>query len=169
MKYLYLIRHAKSSWDNPGIADIDRPLNKRGKRDAPLMGGRLQQQGVMPDLIYVSPARRARKTAKIIAGCVGYPQERIVKRKDIYSSDINLLLRVIQGTDDEVSSLFLVGHNYVLTDLAELLTSEVLGNVPTCGIVGVELPIASWQELTGGRGTMLFFDYPKKHQPGDGA
>ena len=164
MKYLYLIRHAKSSWDNPGLADIDRPLNKRGKRDAPLMGERLQQYGVVPDLIYASPAKRARKTAAIIAESVGYPLERIVEQRNIYSSDMNLLLSVIHQTENSVERLFLVGHNYVLTDLAEQLTSEKLGNVPTCGIVGVAFNIASWQEVAGGRGEMLFFDYPKKHE-----
>lgn len=163
MKYLYLIRHAKSSWDNPGLADIDRPLNKRGKRDAPLMGGRLKLHGVMPDLVYASPAKRARRTAAIIAECVGYPVENIVEQRNIYSSDMNLLLSVIQQTENSVERLFLVGHNYVLTDLAEQLTSEKLGNVPTCGIVGVAFNIGSWQEVAGGRGEMLFFDYPKKH------
>lgn len=163
MKRLYLIRHAKSSWDTPGLADIDRPLNKRGKRDAPFMGERLKRYGVLPDLIYASPARRARTTARIIADCIGYPRERIEEKKDIYTSDMNLLLRLVQGVDDAVASLFLVGHNYVLTDFAEYLTREVLGNVPTCGVVGVSFHCTSWLEVAGGSGEMLFFDYPKKH------
>jgi phosphohistidine phosphatase len=162
MKRLYLIRHAKSSWDDPALADIDRPLNKRGRRDAPFMGERLKRYGVMPDLIYASPAKRARTTARIIAECIGYPGERIEERKDIYTSDMNLLLRLVQGADNGVTSLFMVGHNDVLTDFAEYLTGEVLGNVPTCGIVGMEFRCASWQEVSGGCGEMLFFDYPKK-------
>lgn len=169
MKRLYLIRHAKSSWNNPGLDDIDRPLNKRGKRDAPFMGARLKEHGVQPDLIYTSPAKRARKTAKSIADCVGYPLERIESHPGIYSSELKRLLVLVQGTQDPVNELFLVGHNYVLTDFAEYLTGEVLGNIPTCGIVGVAFAIDSWQEVAGGRGDMLFFDYPKKHAtPGEG-
>lgn len=163
MKRLYLIRHAKSSWDTPGLDDIDRPLNKRGKRDAPLMGARLRHYGVQPDLIYASPARRAGKTAQLIAERVGYPQERIEQHAGIYSSELNRLLELVQGTDNGVDVLFLVGHNYVLTDFAEYLTGEVLGNIPTCGIVGVAFEIRSWKDVAGGRGEMLFFDYPKKH------
>lgn len=163
MKHLYLIRHAKSSWDNPGLTDSERPLNKRGKRDAPFMGGRLKRHGVMPELIYASPARRARKTAKIIAATIGYPVGKISLQEDIYTSDVNLLLQVVQRTDDSVDNLFLVGHNYVLTDLAEHLTSGVIGNIPTCGIVCIAFNVPSWAEVTGGRGEMLFFDYPKKH------
>lgn len=164
MKHLYLIRHAKSSWDSPGLADAERPLNKRGKRDAPFMGARLKEQGIMPDLIYASPAKRAKRTAGIIAEAIGYPVDNIRLQEDIYTSDLNLLLQVVQKTEDTVDNLFLVGHNYVLTDLAESLTSEVLGNIPTCGIVSIAFNVASWREVTGGRGEMLFFDYPKKHQ-----
>lgn len=169
MKHLYLIRHAKSSWDSPGLTDKERPLNRRGKRDAPFMGARLKKYGVMPDLIYASPAKRARKTARIIAECLGYPLDKISRREDIYSSDMNLLLRVVQNTENTVNSLFLVGHNYVLTDFAEYLTSEALGNVPTCGIVGVAFPVDSWSEVAGARGQLLFFDYPKKHLHREGS
>lgn len=165
MKRLFLIRHAKSSWDAQGLDDIDRPLNKRGKRDAPFMGARLQRYGVQPDLIYTSPARRARTTAQLIAGCLGYPEERIEQHAGIYSSELNRLLELVQQTDNGVNVLFLVGHNYVLTDLAEFLTGEALGNVPTCGIVGVAFDIRSWKDVAGGEGQMLFFDYPKKHAP----
>jgi len=163
MKHLYLIRHAKSSWDNPGLTDAERPLNKRGKRDAPFMGEQLKVQEVMPDLIYASPARRAKETARIIAEAIGYPVQDIRLREEIYTSDLNLLLQVVQKTEDTIANLFLVGHNYVLTDLAESLTSEVLGNIPTCGIVCIAFNVTSWREVTGGRGEMLYFDYPKKH------
>ncbi|SHO50534.1 SixA phosphatase family protein [Desulfopila aestuarii] len=163
MKHLYLIRHAKSSWDNPGLTDAERPLNKRGKRDAPFMGKLLKEQGIMPDLICASPAKRAKQTAKIIAESIGFPTQDIRLLDDIYTSDLNLLLQVVQQIEDTVANLFLVGHNYVLTDLAESLTSEVLGNIPTCGIVSIAFNVASWSEVTGGRGEMLFFDYPKKH------
>jgi len=163
MKQLYLIRHAKSSWNNPGLDDIDRPLNKRGKRDAPFMGERLHKLGVRPDMVYTSPAKRARKTARTIADCVGYPPERIQQHADIYTSDINKLLRVVRHAERSIGRLFLVGHNYVLTDLAEYLTNEPLGNVPTCGIVAIDFDIDSWQQVGEAGGQLQFFDYPKKH------
>lgn len=164
MKRLLLIRHAKSSWSNPDLEDIDRPLSKRGKRDAPFMGERLGREGIFPDLIYTSPAKRARKTAKHIARSVGYPDEGIVRKSDIYSSDINSLLAVVKETPENVNTLFLVGHNYVLTDLAEFLTGEVLVNVPTCGIVAMQFGCSVWSDVDGGHGELLFFDYPKKHR-----
>jgi len=167
MKHLYLIRHAKSSWNNPDLSDLERPLNKRGKRDAPFMGARLKKQGIMPELICTSHAKRARKTAAVIAECIGYPAEKIQRQETIYTSDLNQLLHVVQQTDDEVNSMFLVGHNYALTDLAEHLSGEVLGNVPTCGIVCIAFDVPSWREVAGNRGKMLFFDYPKKHSHSD--
>lgn len=164
MKTLYLIRHAKSSWANPGLDDIDRPLNKRGKRDAPFMGGRLYRYGVRPDIIYTSPAKRARKTAKHIALALEYPLTAIEQHGDIYTSDLQRLLGVVRKTSQPVNTLFLVGHNYVITDLAEYLTAKQLGNIPTCGIVGISFAQETWREIAAGEGTLLFFDYPKKHK-----
>ncbi|WP_136805400.1 SixA phosphatase family protein [Desulfosediminicola flagellatus] len=164
MKRLFLIRHAKSSWDHPGLDDIERPLNKRGKRDAPFMGSRLKKFNINPDMIYTSPAKRARKTAKQIALNIGYPVEKIEQHAGIYTSDMNRLLLLVQETENSIDTLFLVGHNYVLTDFAEYLTGEVFGNIPTCGIVGVAFPIESWREVHQEKGEMLFFDYPKKHR-----
>lgn len=165
MKQLYLIRHAKSSWAMPGLADAKRPLNSRGKIDAPLMGERLHQSGVVPDLICASPAKRARKTAEKIAKAVGYPQSAIAIEEDIYSADLGLLLAVIRKTATRVGTLFLVGHNYVITDLAEYLTGENFGSIPTCGMVGMRFPGEDWQEVAEGTGQFLMFDYPKNHRP----
>ena len=165
MKQLYLIRHAKSSWATSGLADAKRPLNSRGKIDAPFMGGRLRESGVVPDLIYASPAKRARKTAEKIAKAVGYPQSAIAIEDGIYSADLGLLLEVIRKTAPQIGTLFLVGHNYVITDLAEYLTGENFGSMPTCGIVGMSFPGEDWQGVAEGTGQFLLFDYPKKHRP----
>lgn len=164
MKTLYLIRHAKSSWADPGLDDIHRPLNHRGKRDAPFMGSLLQQQGVQPDMIYSSPAKRARKTAKKIARKVGYPVTGIEQHAGIYTSDMQSLLTVIRETGDAVETLFLVGHNFVITDLAEYLTAKPLGNIPTCGVVGISFACDSWAKIAASEGVLLLFDYPKKHR-----
>jgi phosphohistidine phosphatase len=163
VRRLYLIRHAKSSWTEPDLADFDRPLSNRGKLDAPFMGKRLAAYGVRPDLILASPAKRARKTALLIAAAVGYGEKDIVFDEDIYESDVPGLLSIIAKVPARVGVLFLVGHNYAITDLADYLSGRSIGNIPTCGIVAIEFADGSWSELQAGSGRTLFFDYPKKH------
>ena len=167
MRRLYLIRHAKSSWSEPGLRDFDRPLSSRGKVDAPFMGKRLARHGVRPSLIFASPAKRTRKTAQYIAESVGYPTKDIVFFEAIYEAGVDDLLRTIAQAMDEAENLFLVGHNYSITDLAESLTGKSLGNVPTGGIVGIEFSAEKWSEILPGTGKLLFFDYPKKHHSRD--
>jgi phosphohistidine phosphatase len=163
VRRLYLIRHAKSSWVEPGLADFDRPLNHRGKLDAPFMGKRLAEYGVRPELILASPAKRARKTALLIAAAVGYTEKNIVFDEAIYQSEAAGLLSIIARVPSEIGVLFLVGHNYAITDLADYLSGRSIGNIPTCGIVAIEFAGASWSGLQAGSGRTLFFDYPKKH------
>jgi len=168
VKRLYLVRHAKSSWKNPELDDFDRPLNKRGKRDAPLMGQRLREANVRPDLIISSPAKRARKTAKIIAAQIEYPGKKIQWTESLYAAETLILLQILHKIEDSVEQLMLVGHNPGLTQLAELLTKEQIDNIPTTGIFAVGLDIESWGQAAEGSGIPVFFDYPKKHsqEPG---
>lgn len=163
MRRLYLIRHAKSSWAEPGIRDFDRPLNSRGKLDAPFMGKRLAAYGVHPDLILASQAKRARKTALSIAEAVDYPAADIVFSEAIYEAGVADLLQILAQAPADAGSLFLVGHNFTITDLAENLTGQSIGNIPTCGIVGIEFSAVSWADVGPGTGRLLFFDSPKKH------
>lgn len=160
-KLLVLIRHAKSSWSDQSLSDYERPLNKRGKHDAPFMGQLLRQKGVQPDLFLSSSAKRARKTAKHIAAAIEYPFESIVFNRELYLAGEEKLFDVVAKTDDAVETLFLVGHNYGLTDLADSLTSADIENVPTAGIVGIEIG-DSWKDIHPGKATLQFFDYPKK-------
>ncbi len=162
MKRLYLIRHAKSSWSNLKISDFDRPLNQRGKKEAPLMAQRLAQRGVCPDALISSPAKRARKTAEIVARSVKYPVKRIHFIDLVYTSETSDLLRVLQKTDNLIETAFLVGHNYAITDLAVMLTGEYISKIPTSGVVAMDLAIETWAEAGAGRGTVLFFDYPER-------
>jgi len=163
MKTLYLIRHAKSSWSNPALSDFDRGLNKRGKRNAPFMGKRLADYNVLPDLILSSPAKRAKKTAKIIAKTIGYPKKKIVYDETIYHAAVQDMLRIVSTASDSNNALFLVGHNYAITEFAELLTNRRINNIPTSGIVAVTFPFEQWKRVGFGKGKLEFFDYPKKH------
>lgn len=163
MKRLFLIRHAKSSWDEPDVADIDRPLNNRGKRDAPVMGERLKKEHkAKPDLILSSPAKRALRTAKIIAKEIDYPEGKIEIKDSLYGSGVPAMLNIIQYLDDSLNEVMLFGHNPDLTSLANYLSNQHVDNIPTCGIFCVDFEIRSWQDVKNGEGIFKLFDYPKK-------
>ncbi|MFP7753051.1 SixA phosphatase family protein [Thermodesulfobacteriota bacterium B35] len=162
MKRLLLCRHAKSSWKDPSLTDRQRPLNRRGKRDAPLMGEWLATRGVRPDAVVSSPARRARKTAKHLARKLGYPPARIRIVEAIYGATPGVLLDCIREFDPAWEQVLMVGHNNEFTVLANILGDLEIGNVPTCGVVCLDFAVASWQDAGEGGGILVFFDYPKK-------
>lgn len=162
MKTLYVIRHAKSSWDNPTLSDVDRPLNNRGKKDAPAMGKRLAQRQVVPDLLLSSPAERALTTCKIIAEEIHYPSGKIKTDKNLYHAEDAEILRIIQGLDNKYACVWIFGHNPGLTDFVNLVADADIANIPTCGVVICALDIQSWDEANGKKGVATFFDYPKK-------
>lgn len=161
-KLLLICRHAKSSWQDHALGDVDRPLNKRGQRDAPEMGRRLHQRGLRLDLIVASHAVRARTTAGLYADQLGYPQERIHIEPALYAATTKALLTLLRHMDPGFARVMIVGHNPEFTALANLLGSKVaIDNLPTGGIVALEFAVASWAELAAGTGRMLFFDFPK--------
>ena len=162
MKYLYLIRHAKSSWSDPSLSDFDRPLNKRGKRDLPVMGQRMATYEPKPELIISSPAKRARRTARGIGTALGFSKREIVLDEELYTFSPEGFFRVLQRTPDVIQVLALVGHNHGLTECAEMLSGESLVNVPTCGIVLITFDQPSWQKVVSGGGSLVLFDYPKR-------
>lgn len=164
MKKLYLIRHAKSSWDNPDLSDFDRPLNHRGEKDAPRMGKRLKDRKVAPDVIITSPAKRAVDTCKAIAKELHFPKDKIRKEQKLYHANEDQLLSIIQhlpdlNDDEEVVLLF--GHNPGLTEFANILLNENLDNIRTCGIVAADLHLDKWKDAHFGCGKMVFYDFPK--------
>jgi phosphohistidine phosphatase len=164
MKILTVVRHAKSSWEFPELTDSDRPLNKRGKNDAPAMGQRLAAKAISPDLIVTSPAKRALKTAKVVAGELGYPKKKLVIEERVYLADVVELMSILHEIDNSYKDVFLVGHNPGLTDLVNDLMGESILNVPTCGVVRAKFNIETWKALGKGTGKLEFFDYPKKDQ-----
>ena len=161
MKNLLLIRHAKSSWDEPNLHDSERPLNKRGLADAPVMGKRLQGRGISADLFLTSPANRARQTAQIIAQETGYPAEAIKIQDEIYLEGVESLFKLITNQQPTCNTLFLCGHNPDMSMLASLLVPGFLSSIPTCGIVHISFNISSWKLIKPAGGKLLFFDSPK--------
>jgi phosphohistidine phosphatase len=168
VKTLYLVRHAKSSWADATLADHERPLNKRGLRDAPTMGQRLAEKKVKVDAMWVSPALRAVETARLLAQAVNISKKSVEIHDRLYSSSIDDLLFEIGSCSEKVKSLLIVGHNPVLTELADFLidkrqAAEIMA-IPTCGIVALEFSGSSWQQIKKNEGRFLFFDYPKKER-----
>lgn len=161
MKTLYLIRHAKSSWSNPDLSDFDRPLNDRGRRDAPRMGKRLKEKAIAPDLMLSSPANRAITTCREIASVLGYDESRIKTDKRIYHASEEELINILSELQDTQKTVMLFGHNPGFTNFANALLSEHIMNIPTCGVVAGKLNIQSWKEINNGCGKLVFFDFPK--------
>lgn len=164
MKTLYILRHAKSSWEFEELSDHDRPLNKRGRSDAPIMGRELASRGVLPELIVSSPAVRAITTATLVGRELGYNPDDVVIDERIYGADKETLLEVVQETPVELNSMLLVGHNEALTDFANMLSPEMVGSIPTTGLVALQFDCESWYEISRDNAEFLFFDFPKNYK-----
>lgn len=161
MKWLSLVRHAKSSWKDEELTDFERPLNARGERDAPRMARRFAAASPRPDLVLASPAERARRTAQVIAAQAGLVDALEFERA-LYLATPGQMLGLAQEQDDAVGHLVLVGHNPGLTALVDLLARAGIQNVPTCGIVRLELDVEHWRDAAPGCARLVDFDYPKK-------
>jgi len=160
MKTLYLIRHAKSDW-KPDLTDFKRPLNKRGIKDTPFMAKKLIELEFNPELIICSSAQRTTATAQLICEEINYPQEEILFNQSIYESSIDNLISLINQFPNKNNEIALIGHNPSITMLANYLTGNYIGNMPTCSIVKIELEIDNWNEVIEGIGIQKYFIYPK--------
>jgi len=156
-----LVRHAKSGWDNPLLADFDRPLSGRGENDAPEMAKRLVKKGLVPQYLVSSPALRAKTTAGIFAKQLKLPAP--TYNAAIYEATYTTLLSVVNSFPDEYGFVALFGHNPGLSQLTYHLTGD-LYDMPTCGIVLIELEADSWKMVSGDTGTIKYNDYPKNEQ-----
>ncbi len=162
MKTLTLVRHAKSSWSDATLGDRKRPLNQRGKRDAPMMGQRLAEHGVRPSLIISSPAKRAWSTAKIVAEALSYPREFLQREDSLYLASLDDFLDVLVAQDQDFNSIMVVGHNPGMTDFANFLSPGLTNNLPTAGVVSVEIDQDHWNLYERPKTRLLLYDYPKK-------
>jgi len=160
MKTIYLIRHAKSSWKEP-VSDFDRGLNKRGKRDLPFMASLIQSKQIVPDLILSSPAKRTKLTAEVFA------KELKVKNlkfeQSMYECSYSKLLSIIHKLPNNISTVFLVGHNPGLNMLASYLSGKNIENIPTCAVYGLKFKCNEWRQIDKAQGENTLFEYPKKY------
>ena len=163
MKTVYLIRHAKSSWDYPALRDIERPLNKRGLRDAPFMARLLKKQGVQPDAIFSSPAVRALTTATFFKNELDLDGEDIFLRDEIYEAFPQSILHMIRTMPEHLDTVMLFGHNPTFTSVTNMFTDKHIGNVPTCGISHIEAEIENWSEFNEKNASLKAFYFPKQY------
>lgn len=163
MKTLYLMRHAKSSWSFDDLNDHDRPLNERGRDDAPQMGQALAERNITLDLLVSSSAVRALSTAALVAKELNYPNEKITVQERIYRADVADLLDIVQRLPDTADSVLLIGHNNTITDFANLLSPSQLNEMPTAAVVCLKFNCASWEQIDRANAEFYFYDSPRNH------
>ena len=162
MKFLYLLRHAKSSWAENGLSDRQRPLAERGLRDAPMMGERFSARGEHLEQIISSPALRAHTTARLFAEAGGFPPADVVVEDDLYFLGSGSIENVILSQDDQLQSIMLVFHNPDITHFVNSIDYEVsIDNVPTSGLIKLSCDIVHWQDWSSANTIFEYFDYPK--------
>lgn len=162
MKRVFLIRHAKSSWADPGLSDFERPLNARGLSDAPEMAKRLVHQKLKIDAFLSSPARRAMKTAQLFAHAYDQGKKDIIQLQDLYLAGSDQILDAIRSAaPDKAETIAVVAHNPGITELANSLTDARIDNMPTASVFAVQAESGHWQDFPGAGLQFLFFDFPK--------
>lgn len=165
MKYLTIIRHAKSSWSDMSLSDIDRPLNKRGLKSAPVMGQVLKSRGIQFDSVFTSRARRAHDTIKLICRELDFPATDIKVSEDLYTFGYHDVLEFIYQIDNELNDIAIGGHNPACHSLFFLLTNRNLAKYPTCAVARIKFEINSWSEIAPSKGELVFYEIPRNHLP----
>lgn len=156
MKTLYLLRHGQAPWTPELSDDFSRVLNADGERQAAAVGLRLAQAEARPEMIVASPSDRTRQTARLVAGALSYPEKHIHYEQEIYSADVWLLARLVQGHAASLNSLLMVGHNPTLAYFGEWLTGERIGALATCGLLAIGFDIAKWSGVDRNQGRLLW-------------
>ena len=169
MKTVFFIRHAKSSWEFLRLDDFDRPLNSRGKNDAPIMSDKLSDflsnQNLVIDFVLSSPAKRARETAHFFIERLKIEETKTRWENKLYESSSMQILLLLSSLVDHMSTIILFGHNDEFTVAVNQLSNRAFTeNIPTCGIVGLRFEIDSWKEIKEGTADLIYYDYPKKHK-----
>lgn len=163
-KKLILLRHAKSSWNDASLADFDRPLNKRGLRDAPDMAKRLHLRGCIPDKVLCSPAKRTQETAALILDGLGIDKQRLEYIDAIYEASPGDLMAAIEQQDDTTIQLMVIGHNPAMEYLASMLNQGDRLTMATCAVCEFDIDdTGSWKELAAAQIELAYYDFPKNH------
>lgn len=161
MKKLVLIRHGKSSWKDPALTDLKRPLKKRGERNAREMAKRLENQDLGIDRMYLSPALRVTQTIETMTDETGFVQGVCEIRPELYTFNYEDLLLFVRELDDSYQCIGVAGHNPAITDLVNFLTLDDISNIPTCGVAVLDVEKGKWSQLRAGGAKLTFYDFPK--------
>jgi phosphohistidine phosphatase len=161
MKELLILRHAKSSWDQAWMPDIDRPLNERGKRDAPIMAQKLKDTGKLPQAIICSPAQRTKATAAIFMHSLQMEAEELFIEPNLYESTTLKIDQIVKDLPVRFDRVLLVGHNPVLTDWINRYAQYMIDNLPTCGLAWFSFEINAWQDISFENGKLQHLWFPK--------
>lgn len=164
MKTLYIMRHAKSSWKFEELSDHDRPLNKRGRTDAPLMGQELVANNAKIQLILSSPAVRAITTATLVARELDYDADDIAIDDRIYGASAAELLEIVREAPADVDSMLMVGHNDAISEFANMLSPKPLTSMPTAGVVALRFDCESWHDVNRSNAGLLFYEVPSNNK-----
>lgn len=162
MKTLLLVRHAKSSWNDADVSDMDRPLKHSGVKDAIEVSEKLKSLKVVPDLLITSPAVRAMTTALIFARTLNYHYNRIVINDMVYDFSKDALLPLLRNMDDKYDVVMLVGHDPALTYLLNDLTAKAYEKMPTSSVAKVNFGVKHWEKISPGKGKLIFLNSPEK-------
>lgn len=165
MRYLTLIRHAKSSWADPEITDFERPLNPRGRRDAPIMALRIADISGLPDLWISSPATRAAMTARMFADALQQSADAITLLPPLYEASLDTLITAVRQLPETANRVWLFGHNPGLTVLGQWLAMAAPAHLPTCAAVQVALPVDRWQDCQRAAATLEWWRSPRHPEP----
>ena len=161
MKTIYLIRHAKSSWENHNLSDFERPLNKRGMNDTEKIGQKLNQLNFNPEKIIASTSARTTATIQLLCEHTNYNFKNVAFNSTLYHPSRENFMQILEDLPDELESVALVSHNYGISEFADYLTENFMEAMPTCAVVCIELEIDSWKEIVRGLGAKKWYIYPK--------
>ncbi len=168
MKTIYLVRHATADKGKPKSPDRKRALSKKGRKEAVKMAKKLEKNGMLPDLLISSPAKRAIQTARVFAKAIKYPKDKIILNKTLYEADNassnEALLQDVRSMDDQYQSVMVFGHDPALKEFAHYLRRDFTQALRGCAVVRFDFHNISWSKVAAGRGIFKFFDYPNREK-----
>ncbi len=161
MKTLLIIRHAKSGWDDPSLSDFNRTLTERGKSDAVMMAKRIKNNSIKIDAFVSSPAKRAKKTAKIFMKEYEKNEKDLLLIPSLYEPSVADFYDAVESLDDKNNTIAIFSHNPGITEFVNSLECSPIYNMPTCAVFALKIKTKHWKEFTEAEKEFLFFDYPK--------
>lgn len=161
MKTLLLIRHAKSSWNDVTLPDFERPLNERGKHDAPLMAKKVKDKKIEIDAFVSSPAKRAKKTAEIFMDEFDAKMKKLILIPSLYEATVEKFYDAVENLKDKNETVALFAHNPGITDFINSLECTPVYDMPTCAVYAIKIKTKTWKEFREAKKEFLFFEYPK--------